>query len=232
MSQARDSHTATLLSPAMVSLRGRGTTGTPLSSAEMYDPAAGIVVAGLEPESGALLLTATLLLTDVSWWRRTIRCRSAVFGAELYDPATVRGRRPATMTEVRSLHTATLLPGGTVLWRAGTLEGPLPLAAAELYDPATGSWSQTASMSQKRYFFTPRASGWQGARRGGVGNPAFLASAEALRPATGTWVADRKPSGQSAQPAADRHTAAQRHSVAAGGLGRASCRCPSSELFH
>src|SRR5438445_8725017 len=54
-----------------------------------------------------------------------------------------------SMSNARSVHTATLLPSGKVLVAGGDSSGVI-LPSAELYDPATGVFSPTGSMGTAR----------------------------------------------------------------------------------
>ncbi len=58
--------------------------------------------------------------------------------AELYDPASGTWTATGSLTTVRRIHTATLLPNGQVLVAGGN-DGSNALASAELYGDATGS---------------------------------------------------------------------------------------------
>ncbi len=51
----------------------------------------------------------------------------------------------------RRYHTATLLPGGTVLLAGGNGSSG-PLSSAELYSPATKSWASTGDLKEARAF--------------------------------------------------------------------------------
>src|ERR1700733_7439985 len=54
----------------------------------------------------------------------------------------------ASMTTVRSLHTATMLSNGMVLVAGGDDDSGHPTASAEIYDPVAGTWTATGSMTQ------------------------------------------------------------------------------------
>jgi hypothetical protein len=76
--------------------------------------------------------------------------------AEIYDPATGRWRSAAIPGRARAGHSATLLPGGTVLVAGGSLpfettdRRPDSLAGAELYDPSRDLWSPTRILNTSR----------------------------------------------------------------------------------
>jgi N-acetylneuraminic acid mutarotase len=106
--------------------------------------------------------------------------------AEIFNPATGAWTATGSMSQGRTDHTATLLPGGEVLVAGGQGAGD---DVAELYDPATGSWSATGRLNQARYRHAALllADG-QVMVVGGVGSSgADLASAEVFNPATDTW---------------------------------------------
>lgn len=99
----------------------------------------------------------------------------------------------ASMTTVRSLHTATKLSNGKVLVAGGDDISGYPTASAEVYDPAAGTWTATGSMTVARTSHTATllpngavlvAGGSRGTAAGGVGDEA---SAEVYDPAAGTW---------------------------------------------
>jgi hypothetical protein len=59
--------------------------------------------------------------------------------AERYDPATDRWTDAGSLDVARWLHTAVLLPGGSILVTGGRGEAN-PLASEERYDSATNKW--------------------------------------------------------------------------------------------
>jgi hypothetical protein len=69
--------------------------------------------------------------------------------AEVYDSNSGGWSQIATLWNARTEHTATLLPGGTILVVGGRNNGGR-LASAEIYDPATAAWDPVASLAAKR----------------------------------------------------------------------------------
>jgi hypothetical protein len=67
----------------------------------------------------------------------------ALNSAEIYDPTTGLSASTGSMTTVRDLATATVLPNGKVLIVGGYDATGTVLATAELYNPNTGSFSTT-----------------------------------------------------------------------------------------
>ena len=145
LTTGRQSHTATLLPNGQVLVvGGRGTGGSSLASAELYDPAANSGAGDWFPagslNTGRYLHTATLLPNGqvLAVGGGTNDGSTAIASAELYDPAANGGAgiwtptfRP--LTTGRYLHTATLLPNGQVLVVGGGVVNGPPTGSAELF---------------------------------------------------------------------------------------------------
>jgi hypothetical protein len=163
----RFDHTATLLHTGKVLVAGGAYAGY-VGIAELYDPAtgtwsrAGKLKAERALHQATLLADGRVLVTGGTNDADEIFPVSAV---ELYDPVTGTWSPTSDLNTARSLHTATLLPNGSVLVAGGF--GPpnqipagcattpsstctifdTPTNAAELFDPATGQWSNTGSLN-------------------------------------------------------------------------------------
>ena len=177
---------------------GLGESGIGLSSAELYDPrteswtATGAMIEGRLLHTATLLPDGTVLVAggQSSSGMAVPRLESA----ELYDPRTESWTATGPMNEGRALHTATLLPDGTVLVAGGLMSGRSDmLVSAEVYDPRTGSWTATGGMIEARTAHTATllddgsvlvTGGGSGLLE--VGN---LSSAERYDPRTGSWTA-------------------------------------------
>jgi hypothetical protein len=94
-----------------------------------------------------------------------------------------------SMTAVRILPTATLLPNGKVLLAGGGDTSNNALASAELYDPTTGTFSATGSMSTARVLQTATllTNGKVLVAGGLDGSITAQASAEVYDPTTGIF---------------------------------------------
>jgi hypothetical protein len=162
MSAVRHDATATLLPNGQVLVAGGyDSGGTPLGSAELYDPTGNMFrpVVMATPRGGQ---TATLLsdgrvlvvggfgATETGWEA----------SAETYDPPSGRFTPSGSLTIPRNKQTATLLSDGRVLIVGGqsalsgiarmfptTTNELSTLASAELYDPASVTFSLTGSMT-------------------------------------------------------------------------------------
>jgi hypothetical protein len=153
--------TATLLPNGTVLVAGgHGSDGpedVAPTSAELYDPASGQwTPTGSMPSPHRIGHTATLLLNG-----KVLVAGGSAYGgprpgtgpgpqqsAALYDPATGTWTETGSMHVLRTCHTATLLPDGTVLVAGGS--SGAPTRQTEIYDPSTGTWTKTGSMSVAR----------------------------------------------------------------------------------
>ncbi|MEN8148749.1 MAG: kelch repeat-containing protein [Planctomycetota bacterium] len=154
MNEARMEHTATLLADGKVLITGgRGTGGTYLDTAEIYDPDAKSFTLLTETMQEARHNHAATLLRD----GRVLLCGGAnVDGveetAEIFDPETETFASAGVMGEARTMAKAVLLPAGRVLVSGG--EGALGgLETVEIFDPVSGSFIATDianDMSQVR----------------------------------------------------------------------------------
>ena len=159
LSTQRSGHTATLLADGTVLLAGGdiGLGAGMLGTSEILNPAIpGATTAGPEllvPRTGhtaSPLQNGTVLLAGGSGAAIT-----AANGAEILNPFPVSGvvqtDTAVTMSIVRSGHTATPLPDGTVLVAGGDPAGTGgTTGTAEIYNPATGSFNGTINLSGRR----------------------------------------------------------------------------------
>ena len=160
MHQARARPMATLLPDGRVLMAGgapdgaNNAYGSPLTSAEIYDPRTGTWTATgsmHQPRSAgaATLLPGGLVLVAGGW-----NGYGDALSAELYYPSTGTWTTTGSLLQAEDYEageTATLLPNGQVL-AAGNAVDPSgnPLTDAELYDPHTGSWTTSGALRQAR----------------------------------------------------------------------------------
>jgi hypothetical protein len=206
---------------------GDGTAG-PLTSAELYDAAAGTWSATSPLAAARSDHTATLLPGGMVLVAGGSGTSGPLSNAEVYAPAAGTWLATGSMSTARSNHTATLLPAGKVLV-AGGQGSSGPLDSAELYDPQAGTFSATGSLAAARADHgATLLPGGKVLLTGGGGSSGLLASSELYDPAAGTF----RTTGSLAT-ARSRHLALMLPSgkvLVAAGLG-ATGRLASAEVY-
>ena len=201
MKDARRSHTATLLPDGKVLVAGGFfdipnsilQSGSPLSSAELYDPASGTWTTTGQLTEARYDHTATLLpdgkVLIAGGRGGPSRYGPSIASAEVYNPANGTWTAIGSLNTARRFHTATLLSAGKVLVAGGVDSHERYLASAELYDPQIGTWTSTANLGTVRVFHTAtRLSTGKVLVVGGFnGSGRNVASAELFDPSTGNW---------------------------------------------
>ena len=143
LATARFNHAATLLPNGNVLIAGgEDSTGTALSSTEIYSPSTQLFTPGPGPLSVARAgLTSTLLPNG----KILMAGGSGLKTAELYDPTTGSSvPTSGNMSVDRTNHTATLMLDGNVLMAGGTSSGP-SVNTIEIYNTAVGTFTSVAS---------------------------------------------------------------------------------------
>jgi hypothetical protein len=213
MSNARESHTATLLSDGKVLVVGGDSWEqirygpcplgarppcyfkAPLASAELFDPASGSFTGTGSMATHRTLHAATLLADGkvlITGGDGGDNLSNPLATAEIFDSSTGVFTPTGSMSVARSGHTATLLTSGEVLVTGGESSSganTTVTATAELFDPATGVFTATGNME------TPRTNGTATLLENGdvlvaggedaSGNP--VATAELFNPTTGMF---------------------------------------------
>ncbi len=158
MSVGRMQHTATLLNDGTVLVVGGVTVqrypGTPVASAEIYDPVAKTWhSAGSAPSphgSGTASVLADGRVLVVGGGEDGFQV--GLTGADLYNPANGTWQAAANLDMGRYLAATAVLPDGTVLVTGGetTLTGN-PGSTTEIYQPANNTWIPGPNMTTARY---------------------------------------------------------------------------------
>jgi N-acetylneuraminic acid mutarotase len=159
LNTGRYAHSTTLLRNGLVLVAGGvGSGNTDLTSAELYNPATntwtptGSLNVARSFHSATLLSSGRVLVVGGQAQNQTVFLSSA----ELYDPSSGGWTLvPNVLSQARSSHTASVLPGGKVLIAGG--RGPGTFATTAIYDPssgANGSWSAGPSMLTPRQWHT------------------------------------------------------------------------------
>jgi hypothetical protein len=172
MINGRYGHTSTLLNDGRVLIVGGFDTysliSSPVTTAEVFDPATGLFSLVGSPIVPRAYHTATLMADGtvlVSGGVNGVPDLSgggsvpALATAEVYDPASDSFTPVADMSKPRFSHTSILLPNGKVLIAGGAQEsvgliGTNAEATAELYDPSAHTFSPAATMTVARFGHT------------------------------------------------------------------------------
>jgi hypothetical protein len=159
MLTARAFHSATLLNDGTVLVTGGldpvgDASGTPVASAEIYDPATNsFTLLSSSMSTGRFFHTATLLGSGKVLLAGGAGNNANSASAELYDPAAKTFTPVGNMTVARAGHAATLMKDGRVLLAGGADNfGGTSSKSAEIYDPGPGSFTATNPMTGARSF--------------------------------------------------------------------------------
>lgn len=241
MNEARFAHTATVLADGRVLTLGGWGGPYPnyvdLASAELYDPAANAWHPAAPIKGvlqGIVLHTATLLLDGKVLVVGGVSGPAKLSSAELYDSATNSWTATGGMAQLRSAHTAVVLPGGDVLIAGGASIADVGLASAERYDHTSGKFSSVGSMTfargdQSAVLLPGGKVLVAGGRSKWFPFPDALTTAERFDPSTNSW--------SLAQPlkfGRGNHTAERQlggGSLVAGGAGFLFAPLASAELY-
>ena len=184
---ARACQTATLLASGKVLVAGGiDSSETPLSSAELFDPATSTFSSTGRMALGRACHTATRLASGKVLIAGGA-ARNALASAELYDPLTETFSAAGDMAVAHQGHRATLLNNGRVLITGG---GDAPNGdVAELFDPMTGNFTATGKMTSSRSAHTSTLlKNGKVLITGGSSGPARVSdSAETYDTSTGTF---------------------------------------------
>ena len=210
MSDVREDHTATLLADGQVLVLGGRPAwdeacstcenGALYRAVELYNPLqetwqiesklAVVDHAATLLEDGQVLITGGG--EDAPDWNGRALLFTRTSGSwEVVEEAVVQTRAGTvgldSLSTARSLHSATLLPGGSVLVAGGVGSGDY-LKSVELFDPAARSWSDTGSLEAVRssHSATLLQNGLV-LVAGGNDGIVSMDGAELYDPATGLW---------------------------------------------
>lgn len=191
MPEARAQFASEVLEDGKVLVAGGQSTGSPLSSARLYDPQANTWSPAGEM-SAARLFTgdASVRLDDgrvlVAGGYTSTSPETATAASDLYASASNAWSTTGSMAIARYDHNLVKLGDGRVM-AIGGASGGSALASAEVFDPQSGTWSPVPSMStaRKQASATLLPSG-RVLVAGGF-NGSYLSSSEVYDPATNAW---------------------------------------------
>ena len=161
MTVARSSHTATLLSDGRILVTGGfNASGTPLSSAEVYNPLNKSWTTTILPAMNSLRggHTATLLMTGdvlICGGQSAAGNTNITDSCEIFDTSanTFPAASVTTMNSARIGHTASLFSSGRVFVSGGVehyLGAFNYLFTNEIYDPVSAVWTPADTLSEMR----------------------------------------------------------------------------------
>jgi plastocyanin len=187
MHAARYGHTATVLTDGRVLIAGGYGTG-PLSSAEIYDPAANTWTT-VQPMAHPRWQQSATRLSDGRVLVVSGQPDAFTLTAEIYDPTDNTWSPTGNLAAAHGWGTLTVLPSGQVLVAGGSSASD-STATLERYDPATNGWTTLAPMA------TARTADVAVALKDGellvaggfdVRKQDYLRSVEIYNPASNTW---------------------------------------------
>jgi hypothetical protein len=159
MNTLRSDYTATLLNNGTVLVAGGDVysngVDTPLSSAELYNPATGTfsytgsLITAQSYQIAALLNNGIVLITA----GENTTTGTQLADAELYNPSTQTFTATGTLVTARTSATASTLSSGQVLVVGGVNNNNL-LGNAELYNPTSGTFSIAGNLNLLRNYQT------------------------------------------------------------------------------
>ena len=186
MIQVRAGHCAALLMSGEVLIAGgHDANGSPLKTAELFDPATQNFTATGDLNQARTGATATLLPTGkVLIAGGQDGSGALLFTAEVYDPISGTFSVTGNMNIPRAQHTATFLSSGRVLLVGSTTA----TAKTELFDPVSGLFTPTGSLINARAHHTSTlVLGGKILVLGGDAGGISLDSIEIYDPASGTF---------------------------------------------
>jgi len=195
LSQARASHTATLLNDGKVLIAGgMERNGVFFDSADIFDPSTErFAPAAYRMTRKRVSHTATRLLDGrvliAGGWSDRERPEA---DSEIFDPSTKIFNPTGNMSRRRAGHTETLLNSGKVLI-AGGFDGGQNLGDAEIFDSATGTFTPAGKMQSARlsHTATKLPDGRILLAGGELGRGQILSTAEIFDPKTNSFISTK-----------------------------------------